>query len=145
MSKNVAIAAVVIVVLVIAGWYFTRSNQTTNPEVTQVSQTPSSTESASPSASSESTMNENVVTITSSGYSPESITVKAGESITWENTDTENHTVNSDNHPTHLLYPFLNLGLIKPGEKKSLTVSKTGTYTYHDHLNPSNKGTITVE
>ena len=144
MSKNVVIAAAVIIVLVIVGWFFTRSKPTTVPEVSK-SPTPAVSDSASPSASPSAAMTEKAVTISSTGFSPKSITIKSGETITWMNGDSENHTVNSDNHPTHLLYPFLNLGLIKPGEKQSVTISKTGTFTYHDHLNPSFKGSVTVE
>lgn len=141
MSKNVVIAAVVIIVLILAGWYFTRPKSTT-PEVSQPAPTASQSASASPSAV---TTAKNMVSITANGYAPNSLTIKAGESVTWTNNDSADHTVNSDPHPTHTLYPFLNLGVIKPGDSKSATFEKVGTYTYHDHLNPSNKGTVTVE
>lgn len=147
MSRNAVIAGGVILLLVVAGWYLTRpkGESTTQPEP---SQTPASSESASPSTATEGAMmnqDKNLIKITSSGFSPKSITIKMGESVTWENTDTENHTVNSDNHPTHTLFTFLNLGVIKPTEKKSATPAKAGTFTYHDHLNPSLTGSITVQ
>ena len=142
MSKNTVIAGVVIVVLILAGWYLMRPKGTTTPEVSQ-STPPAATESANASPSA--MMAEKKVTISSTGFLPKSITIKAGESVTWTNNDSANHTVNSDPHPTHTLYPFLNLGLIKPGAEKSVTVSETGSYTYHDHLNPSLTGSITVE
>ncbi len=135
MSKNAVIVAAVIVVLVIGGWFLTRPKPAVAPEVSQ----------PAPAVSESATVAQNSVTISQTGFSPATITIKIGESITWENTDTENHTVNSDNHPTHLLYSFLNLGLLKPEETKSVTFDKTGTYTYHDHLNPSLTGSITVE
>lgn len=150
MSRNLIITVVVVLVLIVGGWLLTRSKQPTmsSPE-TQSTQAPVSTESASPlsTASEGATMKKdsNIVKITANGFSPKSITVKMGESITWENTDTANHTVNSDNHPTHLLYQFLNLSVIKPGDKKSITPPKVGTFTYHDHLNPSLIGSVTVQ
>lgn len=144
MSKNVVIAAAVIVVLGIAGWYLTRSKPVMAPEVSQPTSSTGS-ESATPAASTSATVTENVVTISSAGFSPKDIVIKVGESINWKNTDTQNHTVNSDPHPIHTTYAPLNLGLIKPGEEKSLTLPTAGTYKYHDHLNPSLKGSITVE
>jgi len=145
MSHNVTIA-IVVVLLVVGGWFLTRPKQ--SPQIQPV-ETPSSTQSAMPSssASGAAVMKEekNLVKITADGFSPKSITVKSGESITWENTDSANHTVDPDKHPTHLLYPFLNLGQIPPGEKKSVTPPGPGTFTYHDHLNPSLLGSITVQ
>lgn len=145
MSRNVTIA-IVVLLLAVGGWFLTRPKQSAAP--VQPVETPSSTESAIPSAtaSQAATMNEkNMVKITADGFSPKSITIKSGESITWENTDSANHTVSSDNHPTHTLFPFLNLGVIKPGETKSVTPAKIGVFTYHDHLNPSLTGSITVQ
>lgn len=147
MSRNVVIAGVVIIVLIVAGWFFMSSKKSSVTQVpSEVTQTPAPTESPTSFASDAAMMNEkNIVKMTSSNFSPKNITVKVGESVIWQNDDSANHTVNSYNHPTHTLYPFLNLGLIKSGETKSATFSKTGTFMYHDHLNPSLTGTVTVE
>ena len=146
MSRNVVIAGVVILVLVVGGWFFTRPKQTVTPEVSQSTQESSSSESATSAASSGAQMVEkNIVSINVGGFSPKTITIKTGESITWTNNDSENHTVNSDPHPTHTLYSFLNAGLIKPGDKKTVMFERAGKYTYHDHLNPSLTGSVTVE
>ncbi len=48
-------------------------------------------------------------------------------------------------HPIHTDDPDLNVGTVKPGESMTFTVTKTGEYGYHNHLNPSDKGRITVE
>lgn len=93
----------------------------------------------------ESSKSKSVVQITSSGFTPQNITVKAGESVTWVNEDTESHQVNSAVHPTHQVYPRLNLGVIKPAETKELSFPDAGSYKYHDHLNPSLTGSVTVE
>lgn len=153
MSRNAVIGAVAVVAVVILGWYYLKSQQagvsytkpskapsvkTTQPTV------PPATSTASPTASS--TIEKNVVTINSSGFSPKNITIKAGETVTWVNGDTKNHQVQSAIHPTHQLYPPLNsVGLLKSGEKKSLTFPNAGTYKYHDHLNPSFTGSVTVK
>ena len=142
MSKNVWIA-VAVVVLVAGGWLLTRPQTAPAPTPAVVS-TPQPTESSA----TEGAMMEkskNIVTISSSGFSPKDITIKAGEAVTWTNSDTADHNVNSAPHPTHTIYSPLNLDTIKPGEEKSLTFPRTGTYKYHDHLNPSLFGSVTVE
>ena len=68
-----------------------------------------------------------------------------GESVNFKNDSTGNVQVQSDPHPTHTLFPELNIGVIVPGESKSVTFTTTGTKTYHNHLNPSQKGEIVVE
>ena len=146
MSRNAVITAVVILVLVAGGWFLTRPKPTTTPAVSQSTQESSSSESATPDASSGAMMQEKSdVTITASGFAPQTITVKVGDSVTWMNSDTENHTVHSAPHPVHTAYPPLNLGVIKNGESKSLTFPTAGTYKYHDHLNPSLIGSVTVQ
>jgi len=152
MSRNAVIGVVVVLAVVILGWYYLKSQQA-GVSYTQPSQVPSvqttrptvspAISTASPTVSS--ATQENVVTIKSSGFSPQNLTIKAGETVTWINNDTVDHTVNSAVHPTHLLYPPLNLGVIKPGDKKSLTFPDAGTYKYHDHLNPSLTGSVTVQ
>ncbi|MDO8619573.1 MAG: cupredoxin domain-containing protein [Candidatus Daviesbacteria bacterium] len=145
MSRNIII--VVVVLALVAGFFLLTRNST--PLSTTTGPENISTESASPSsspASSSATTTQNLVTVGSAGYNPASITIKAGDTITWKNTDSANHTVNSDPHPTHGLYPILNtVGLLQPGKEKSATFTTAGTYTYHDHLNPSLKGTVTVQ
>mgnify|MGYP003394341371 CR=1 FL=1 len=146
MNRNIVIASVVVLVLIVAGWFLTRPKQTMAPEVTtQTTQAPVSTESATAASGGATVKEVSMVSITAAGFSPKDITVKVGESITWTNDDSANHTVSSNPHPTHTLYPMLNLGMIKPAATKSVMIEKAGKYTYHDHLNPSNTGSITVE
>lgn len=146
MSRNVLLGLVVIVLVVFAGWYFLKSQKSSVDTQTQTSQVTTETVSASPTASaSGSVMETGTVKITSSGFTPESITIKAGESVTWTNDDSANHIVASNPHPTHTDYPPLNIGLIKPGDSKSLSFPTAGTYKYHDHLNPSLTGSVTVQ
>lgn len=145
MSRNLVIVVVVVLVLVAGGWYLMRPKQA--PEISQPNPEAIQAPSASSSSASEGAMmkKETIVKITSSGFSPQAVTIKAGESVTWENSDSENHTVNSAPHPTHTAYPSLNLGVIKEGEKKSLTFPDASTFKYHDHLNPSLTGSVTVQ
>ena len=87
----------------------------------------------------------NVVTYSDSGFSPNSITLKVGEKVEFKNNSSANVQVNSAVHPTHQLYPELNIGVIAPNETKTVTFTKAGTYKYHNHLNASQTGEIVVE
>ena len=143
MSKNIWIGLIVIIALILAGWYFIQSQkpQPTVPATQVQPETTPATTSASPSETADKT----VVNIASTDFSPANITINAGDSVIWRNGDSADHNVNSASHPTHTAYPPLNLGVIKPGESKSLTFPTAGTYKYHDHLNPSLTGSVTVE
>ena len=49
-------------------------------------------------------------------------------------------------HPTHTNYPGFDAKQgVASGEKYSFTFDKAGSWNYHDHLIPSNFGTIVVE
>ena len=147
MSKNIWIGLIVIIALILAGWYFTQSQkpQPTAPATQVQPETTLATTSASSSETEEMKQNKTVVNITSSGFSPANITINAGGSVIWRNGNSANHNVSSAPHPIHTTYSPLNLGVIKPGESKSLTFPTAGTYKYHDHLNPSLTGSVTVE
>ena len=149
MNKNVAIAIAVILILLVGGWFLMRTKQQVTPVTSDIPvSTPAAAESTSPAASEGAAMskNETSVKISSDGFFPKSITIKVGDTVTWMNKDTADHQVSSDPHPTHTLFPILNkIGLIKAGDKKSLQFTTAGTFTYHDHLNPSLTGSVTVQ
>lgn len=144
MSRNAILAIIAVLVVIVGGWILMRPKQTAMPEPVQQVQTPVSTGSAVATDGAKMT-EESLITITQAGFSPKDITISQGTTVTWMNSDTADHAVNSAPHPTHTIYPLLNLGTIKPEEKKSLIFPKAGTYKYHDHLNPSLFGSVTVQ
>ncbi|MDP2638034.1 MAG: cupredoxin domain-containing protein [Candidatus Levybacteria bacterium] len=85
------------------------------------------------------------VILDNTGFTPKDITVKTGTKVVWTNSSGETATVNSDNHPNHLLYPFLNLGEFRDGSSLEVVFDKAGMYGYHNHYNASQIGTVTVE
>lgn len=95
--------------------------------------------------SKEDAAEEATITLTQKGWSPATLTVKAGQVVTWVNNSGQDATVNSDPHPTHTNYPPLNLGNFSDGQALSLDFPKAGTYGYHNHLDPSQTGTIIVQ
>lgn len=86
------------------------------------------------------------VHITASGFSPESVTVAQGGTVTWINDDSIGHWPASDPHPIHTNLPgFDALKSLKQGESYTFTFTKQDTWTYHDHLLPSRTGTVIVQ
>jgi plastocyanin len=54
--------------------------------------------------------------------------------------------VASDPHPIHTDYSAFDAKQgIAPGDTYSFTFTKTGNWGFHNHLNPSATGTITVQ
>jgi plastocyanin len=91
------------------------------------------------------TQSESTVTLSTNGYEPATLSIKLGTQVTWVNKSGQDATVNSDPHPIHTAYPPLNLGNFSDGGTLTLLFDKAGTYGYHNHLNPGEKGTIIVE
>ena len=144
MNKTLIVVVIGLLLAVGFGGYFYYKSLSKTP--TSYYSTPSDYPSPTPpSQDTSQNISQNVVKITSSGFEPQEITIKAGESVTWENDDTTPHQVMSAVHPTHLVYPPLNIGLINPGESKSLVFPEAGTYKYHDHLNPTLTGQVVVQ
>lgn len=86
------------------------------------------------------------VSTTKDGFTPQTIQVKKGQSVTWINTDKSPHQVASDPHPTHTNLPgFDSQEALTLNDSFTFTFEKTGTFTYHDNLNPLKfRGTVVV-
>ena len=77
------------------------------------------------------------VQIKRSAFSPTTITIKTGDTITWKNVDTQNHQVVSNNGS--FVSPIMG-----PGKTYSHRFNAAGTYRYHDGLNATVKGVVKV-
>jgi plastocyanin len=82
--------------------------------------------------------NPNSVSIINMSFSPSSLTVTAGTTVTWTNNDNMTHTVTADD-------VSFDSGNITMGSKFSKAFSTAGTYTYHCTIHPTMKGTIIVK
>src|SRR4051812_16314018 len=78
------------------------------------------------------------VQITKSGFTPASLTVNRGDSLTFKNADTADHQVVADNGS--FASPIL-----KPGRSWTATLDTAGTIAYHDALAPRNRAKVTVK
>lgn len=155
MNKGVIIG-IVVAVLVVAGGVFALTNKDDNKDDTGSTPTTSNTSTDSQSStpsnenSSNSTSNTDqnaaaTITYTSSGFSPATLTVKSGTVVTVKNNSSDPLQFSSDPHPQHTDNTELNMSVLAAGKSGTFTVTKMGTWGYHDHLNSSMTGTIDVQ
>ncbi len=100
-----------------------------------------------------------VITYTDNGFSPSSITIKTGETVTFKNESSRSFWPASNNHPDHTLYDgttrrehcqsgasgsFDACKGIASGGSWSFTFSKVGSWSYHDHMSAGYGGTVVV-
>ena len=86
------------------------------------------------------------VTLTDQGFTPASITVKAGEKVTFVNQSSGQMWVASAPHPTHTDLPgFDELTSVGNGGSYDYTFVKVGSWKYHNHLNPNQRGVVVVK
>lgn len=86
----------------------------------------------------------NTIIYSDSGFSATNINAKAGDVITVRNSSSRTLDFASDEHPTHQDNPDLNIGNIESGQTATFS-AKSGTWGYHNHLNPRDEGTITIK
>jgi amicyanin len=81
------------------------------------------------------------VSIESSSYTPSTVTVKKGTTVTWTNKDSIEHDVMPDS-PSET-FPGSN-GLLSSGQTYSQTFNTAGEYTYHCTPHSFMKGKVIV-
>lgn len=158
MNKKIVVV-LVLVVVVLGGYFLLKSPQAQAPSP-EVSQTETSVVPPTPLANELSAVDKNTVTYTDAGYSPSTLTIKAGETVIFKNESAQNMWTASGMHPSHILYSGTSLSAhcpdpmntsfdackgTPPGESWSFKFEKVGSWKYHDHLNPGFFGTIIVE
>ncbi len=139
-TKLIGIVGVVVVLVIAVVVVFNTKSANQN---NTFGNTPSPTTFATPTGNIQSQTTN--VQVSASGFEPQEIKIKKGARVVWTNASGKKVTVNSGVHPTHLLWPFLNLGAFEDKQSVSVIFEKPGTYTYHNHFNPSQKGTVVVE
>ncbi len=128
------------------------SNTTPAPTESPAVSPGSASDTIKPSASPSS----KVVTVTYSdnGYTPSSVTIPVGGTVTWKNESSQLMWTASNPHPVHNGYPEPG-GCISstfdacmgygPGTSWSFTFDKIGTWGYHNHLRARNQGVVIVQ
>ena len=93
------------------------------------------------------------------GYQPETLTIKVGDKVVFNNESANKMWTASNVHPTHTQYPgtdiqkcfsgergemFDECAGADEGQKWAFTFMKEGAWGYHNHLKSSHLGTIIV-
>jgi plastocyanin len=81
---------------------------------------------------------DHAVAISGFSFSPGTITVSVGDSVTWTNSDAQAHTATADNSS-------FDTGAISNGSSKSVTFATAGTFAYHCSIHTQMTGTVVVE
>ena len=158
-GKTVSIV-VVVVIIIAGGWYFFSSTPVQAPSTeTSVTNQMPVIGSTTPEMIVENTTPEVIVTYADQGFSPKEVTVPLGTTVTFVNQSSKNMWVASAMHPTHVLYSGTSLSehcpdttgtafdeckADAPGSSYSFTFAKEGNWKYHDHLDASKFGSVTV-
>jgi len=79
------------------------------------------------------------VMIENYAFSPSSLSIKVGDTVTWTNMDTAPHTVTVSSGPVKFASPNL-----QKGQSFTYTFTKAGTYQYYCAVHPDMKGSVTV-
>lgn len=154
--NKLLIGVMVIVIGGVAGWYLFRGDMklpgmqiapnTITPAPTGTDTDVVITEESTVSGNSKGGVEtQATVTYTDSGYTPATVTVKKGTKVTFKNESTKSMWTASGVHPTHQLLPgFDQLKSVTKGGMYEYTFSKVGTWKYHNHVNPTDGGTVVV-
>ena len=80
----------------------------------------------------------NTITISNMSFSPSSLKVKAGTTVTWVNEETMSHTATANDGS-------FNSGTLRQNNTFKHTFSSAGTFPYHCALHSGMNGTVVVE
>lgn len=146
---------VVAVIVVGGGFWWWQSTQTAVPVNTgvgtEVPGTGDTSGTPAPSAPMFAT-----VTYDGTSFSPASVTIKKGGTVTWNNEGTAEMWVASAQHPNHTIYSGTSRTGHCPdtsktafdqcagGNNYTFKFDKVGTWNYHDHLSSTAFASVTV-
>jgi amicyanin len=130
MKTSLIIILAIIGILIIGGGAYLLSTQKV-PNQNPVTNNPVSTPTTSSQTHS--------ITISGFAFSPSTLTIKKGDTVTWTNQDSTPHTIVSDSGNE-----ISSVSLLK-GNTYSHTFNSAGTFDYHCSIHPSMKAKIIVE
>jgi plastocyanin len=156
MSSRTLVIALIIIVILAAGAYFFVAHSAAAPA------TPAAAVIAQPQTVAVTPgMPAPLVTYSDKGFSPKTLSVKVGDTVRFVNNSSHGMWVASNTHPTHTQYDGTSLSQhcsasantnggfdectpVDPGTVYSFTFTKAGSFMFHNHLQASDTGTVTV-
>lgn len=85
------------------------------------------------------------VSITKDGFLPSSLMVHKGTKIIWTNKDDAPHQVYANPYPSGKSLPGLKSPVLRPTNKYEYVANSSGTFFYHDQLQPTTNATLQVK
>ena len=107
--------------------------------VTGLLANPATAKTAAPLAATMAPSNAVKVVIKNYAFTPASLTISVGQTVTWTNEDTAPHTVTVSSGPQTFSSPELSTG-----DTYSFTFTKAGTYSYYCAVHPTMTASVTV-
>jgi len=80
-----------------------------------------------------------LVVISNFTYSPSTLSISAGDTVTWRNDDSVNHTVTSDSGSE------LNSPLLSQGQTYTHIFNNSGNFPYHCTVHPAMTASVAVQ
>ena len=114
------------------------SDDSNTSPVTSSSDVRSSDNSQQTDTNNASATDATSIQIENIAFSPETITIKKGTTLTWTNKDSVGHTVTGDDGEGP------DSGPLGQGETYSYTFNEAGSFAYHCKPHPSMKATVIV-
>ncbi|MEK7510743.1 MAG: hypothetical protein AAB582_00700 [Patescibacteria group bacterium] len=148
---------IIVVIVIVGAWFaFGRTMEPTAEEMATT--TPTGTVEQPSGTTLEST----TITYSDTGFSPSSVRVAVGDTVTFTNTSSGDMWVGADEHPTHTNYDgtstrehcadgtntngsFDQCVRSAPNTTWSYTFTKAGSFDYHNHARAAHGGTVVVE
>lgn len=134
-NKGLLALIIIIIIIIVAGVYLYYAQSSNRNVQTGMN---NSTNQSMGNNSSNVTSNPNMISIQNTTFSPNNLTVRSGTNVQWINNDNKQHQIVSDSGAFQS--PILN-----PGDSYNFYFAKSGIYGYHDALNSTITGTITVQ
>jgi hypothetical protein len=151
MGSTGKIITAIIVVAVIVGGAFLLTNKKSDEKTTgDTSGSSSQNQDSDTSGSTDTGSNNNeqadvTITYDGSSFNLSDTVIKSGGTVKVVNDSDEELDFDSNPHPVHTDNPELNAGDIAPGDSKTFVLKTKGSWGFHNHLNSSQKGELTVE
>lgn len=128
MNRNLWLGILIVVLILVGGYYFGKGYSSPAANMPKNSASSSSTKSSSQSLK---------VDISNFIFNPSSTTVKINSTVTWTNNDSAPHTVTSDNGN-------FQSNTLATGDTFSFTFKKAGTFPYHCNIHKFMKAEVIV-
>lgn len=167
MNSSTLVWVIIVILILGAGiWFFAVSPPTADvptPTIvdsdTTVSTTPPTPGTTTSNTSTSGSLAPTSATVlyTTQGFTPKSVTVARGGTVTFVNQGGQQMWVAVDEHPTHALYDGTSrqehcasdssavFDQCEAGNTYSFTFDKTGMWEFHNHMRAGDTGTVIVQ